>query len=90
MNTPVSQVIGDLLKQNGEVDCPDCLNFKSGLYGKATSEYEHFMRNGITKNIPDSHRFAKHRENTNNSIWKDVKGMWWRGRKIKSGKKDKH
>ena len=86
LNTPVSQVIGDLLKQNGEVDCPDCLNFKSGLYGKATSEYEHFMRNGITKNIPDRHRFAKHRENTITLFEKMLKECD-RGRRL-SGKKD--
>lgn len=47
------------------MDCPDCKRFKSGVYGKAVSEYEIFMRNGVNNDdIPDSHRFANHRANT--------------------------
>ncbi|MGN1193465.1 MAG: DNA cytosine methyltransferase [Dorea sp.] len=87
VNIPISEAIGDLLKANGEVDCPDCMNFKSGLYGKPISPYERFVRSGINEQkIPDSHRFANHRENTVTLFEKMLRESD-RGRRL-SGKKD--
>ena len=87
VNTPVSETIGDLLKENGVVDCPDCLNFKSGVYGKPNSVYECFIRSGVDeRKIPDSHRFANHRENTVNLFRKMLRECD-KGRRL-SGKKD--
>ena len=80
VNTPVSETIGDLLKENGVVDCPDCLNFKSSVY-------ECFIRSGVDeRKIPDSHRFANHRENTVNLFRKMLRECD-KGRRL-SGKKD--
>lgn len=87
VNIPISEAIGDLLKENGEVDCPDCLNFKSGIYGKPISQYECFIRYGIDEQkIPDSHRFANHRENTV-TLFEKMLRECDRGRRL-SGKKD--
>jgi len=87
VNIPISEAIGDLLKANGEVDCPDCLNFKSGLYGEPISQYEQFIRSGINEQkIPDSHRFANHRENTV-TLFEKMLRECDRGRRL-SGKKD--
>lgn len=60
----IEAAIGDLLMENGTVDCPDFPNFKSGKYGKAKSAYQKYMRIGVSGEIPNSHRFAKHKEET--------------------------
>lgn len=85
---PISEAIGDLLKANGEVDCPDCPNFKSGVYGETVSTYERLVRSGIHEGkIPDSHRFANHREGTV-TLFEKMLRECDRGRRL-SGKKDK-
>ena len=60
----IKDAIGDLLMANGTVDCPDFPNFKSGQYGKAESTYQKYMRIGVSEKIPNSHRFAKHKNET--------------------------
>ena len=61
----ISKAIGDLNRKNGEVVSPDTKGFMNGIYGKTNSNYQKLMRKGIRKNnLPDSHRFAKHREST--------------------------
>lgn len=60
----IKDAIGDLLMANGTTDCPDFANFKSGKYGKAESAYQKYMRVGIREEIPNSHRFAKHKIET--------------------------
>ena len=60
----VSQAIGDLVLQE-DIDCPDSRGFKSGKYGRATSDYQKVMRLGIDEDdVPNSHRFAKHKKGT--------------------------
>ena len=87
INIPISEAIGDLLKSNGEVDCPDWPNFKSGLYGNPVSQYENFIRIGVKNlKVPDSHRFANHRAHTLTLFKKMLKDCD-RGRRI-TGKKD--
>lgn len=62
--TSVEDAIGDLLYKNKKVPSPDSTGFFSGTYGTATSNYQKYMRNGISNNIPNSHRFAKHKQYT--------------------------
>lgn len=66
LTTPITmeEAIGDLLKQHGTTDCPDCSGFKSGLYGPALSEYQKLMRRSVKNNAPNSHRFVNHKETT--------------------------
>ena len=61
----VSQATDDLKYEHGVVDSQDTKNFKNGTYGKVNSSYQRLMKKNIDKkSIPDSHRFAKHREET--------------------------
>ncbi len=61
----VSQAIDDLKFEHGVVDSKDTKNFKNGTYGKANSSYQRLMKKNLVKKaIPDSHRFAKHRQET--------------------------
>lgn len=63
----VREAIGDLLKENGTVPTPDFKNYESGVYGKIQSSYQKLMRKNIGNvegNVADSHRFAKHSEET--------------------------
>lgn len=85
--TPICETIGDLSRKNGEVDCPDCKNFKSGIYGKPSSAYEQYMRCAtINRKIPDSHRYANHKAHTVELFEKMLRECD-RGRRL-SGKKD--
>lgn len=60
----IKNAIGDLLMSNGTKECPDFSGFKSGTYGKAESPYQKYMRLGVGGEIPNSHRFVKHKEST--------------------------
>ena len=60
----IKDAIGDLLMANGTEECPDSPNFKSGKYGKEESAYQKYMRVGVNEKIPNSHRFAKHKDET--------------------------
>lgn len=61
----VKSAISDLEAQNGRVTCPDSPRFYSGVYGKARTKYQRYCRNGRRKGqIPNSHRFARHRSET--------------------------
>jgi DNA (cytosine-5)-methyltransferase 1 len=64
--TSLSDAISDLLQKNGTVESPDTKNFQAGIYTKANSKYQRFMRQGktLTNKVADSHRFAKHRTET--------------------------
>lgn len=59
-NPTIADAIGDLLKENGTYNCPDCnQKFLSGHYGEVFSLYQSFMRRDVNEK-PNSHRFAKH------------------------------
>ena len=61
----IKSALSDLERCNGQVRCPDSKGFMSGLYGNAKTNYQRFCRQGMRKgNVPDSHRFAKHKEET--------------------------
>lgn len=59
----LEDAISDLLRIN-EVESPDTKSFKASLYNKPDSNYQKLLRNGVNYEIPDSHRFAKHSEET--------------------------
>ncbi len=58
----IEDAISDLLRSNGELPTPDRKGFMSGVYGSASSKYEHYLRKGVNVNqmIPNSHSFARH------------------------------
>lgn len=60
----VGEAIGDLLKSNGTTTCPDYPGFVSGIYGPITSSYQSLMRLNMADSVPNSHRFAKHKRET--------------------------
>ncbi len=61
----IQAALSDLEGRHGKKICPDCQNFKSGVYGSATNNYQRYCRSGARKNsIPDSHRFANHKTDT--------------------------
>lgn len=58
----VQNAISDLVGKNGMVECPDSKGFYSGKYGKVRSKYQRYMRKDITSDVPNSHRYAKHKK----------------------------
>lgn len=62
VGTTLKEAISDLLKSNGLVQSPDTASYKAGIYSDPQSSYQQLMRGGIDANVPDSHRFPKHRD----------------------------
>ena len=60
----LKEAISDLEKKHGEVQSGEFKSFKEGTYGKSESEYQKLLRNGYAQKMPDSHRFANHKEET--------------------------
>lgn len=61
----IEEAISDLLRSNGEVECPDSKGYCSSIYAPPVSRYQKFLRDEVEdKIIPDSHRFARHGEQT--------------------------
>ena len=66
INPTVSDAISDLLRSNGELPTPDRKGFYSGTYGKESSAYQVFLREGVKSGpqfVPNSHSFARHSDN---------------------------
>jgi len=63
ITTSLEEAISDLLYAHGQVDSPDTIGFKAGVYGNTQSGYQEYMRGQNANAIPDSHRFPNH-ENT--------------------------
>lgn len=63
-NVTLKEAISDLKTSHGEVPSPDSNGFKNGVYGQAESAYQQYLKEGCEKIIPDSHRFARHRQET--------------------------
>ncbi len=63
-NPNLGDAISDLLMANGKAECPDFKGFESGHYVPTTNAYQVFLRRGSQTEIPDSHRFAKHNNDT--------------------------
>lgn len=62
VETNLEEAISDLLKEHGIVESPDTKSFKAGIYGESQGAYQRLMRDNISSIIPDSHRFANHRQ----------------------------
>ncbi|CAA6813533.1 MAG: DNA-cytosine methyltransferase (EC [uncultured Campylobacterales bacterium] len=64
--TSLTDAISDLLKSNGTQESPDTKSFQAGVYIKAKTSYQKYMRQNksLTNKIADSHRFAKHKKET--------------------------
>lgn len=60
----VEDAISDLLEKNGKEVCQDSKGFFVGKYGVINSKYQRYMRKNVIRNIPDSHRFARHKKET--------------------------
>jgi DNA (cytosine-5)-methyltransferase 1 len=63
LTNSLEDAISDLLKIN-EVVSPDTKSFSAGLYNPIQSNYQKLLRGKVDSKIPDSHRFAKHSEDT--------------------------
>lgn len=63
LTNSLEDAISDLLKIN-EVVSPDTKSFTAGLYNPIKSKYQKLLRGEVDSIIPDSHRFAKHSEDT--------------------------
>lgn len=59
----LEDAISDLLRIN-ETISPDTKSFNAGLYNKTESNYQNLMKGKVSETIPDSHRFAKHNNET--------------------------
>jgi DNA (cytosine-5)-methyltransferase 1 len=65
----VGEAISDLKKSYGTVPSPESKGFQHGLYGPCRGVYQRFVRvnrdgEPLNGQLPDSHRFANHRETT--------------------------
>lgn len=63
LTNSLEDAISDLLKIN-EVVSPDTKSFTAGLYNPIQSKYQKLLRGEVDSKIPDSHRFAKHSDDT--------------------------
>lgn len=63
INTTLQEAISDLLRAHGETDSPDTKRFKAGVYSKALSKYQVYLRKSKKQGeVADSHRFVNHKE----------------------------
>lgn len=60
----LKDAISDLQRSHGEVCSERFRTFKEGVYGPIDSPFQRFMRRDVDSAVPDSHRFANHREKT--------------------------
>lgn len=64
ITTSLEEAISDLLYSHGQIDSPDTAGFQAGIYGEMESGYQKYLRYDSYLDIPDSHRFANHRDAT--------------------------
>jgi len=84
----IEDAISDLERKHGVINSPDFRNFKEGVYGKPSTEYQELLRREQNGNRPDSHRFANHKESTIKKF-KYILENCPRGHSIDSETKDK-
>lgn len=63
LTNSLEEAISDLLRID-EIVSPDTKSFSAGLYNPIQSNYQKLLRGKVESKIPDSHRFAKHSEDT--------------------------
>jgi DNA (cytosine-5)-methyltransferase 1 len=64
LTTSLKEAISDLLFSHGQINSPDTKGFKAGIYGEIQSGYQNYLRSNEANQIPDSHRFPNHKQNT--------------------------
>ncbi len=89
--TSLEEAISDLLQKHGESNTPDRKNFKSGLYGKAVSNYQRLMRGNrkLTGMVADSHSFANHNKGTIECFSNLIKYYPIKGKRIENKEREK-
>jgi len=61
----IKSALSDLEKCHGQKSCPDSKGFISGQYGSSQTSFQRYCRCGSRKGqVPDSHRYAKHNDQT--------------------------
>lgn len=83
-----SEAISDLEKRNGEILSETFKGFKEGVYSEPMSMYQELMRKDYENQLPDSHRFPNHQENTIQKF-KHILETCKRNTSISSNVKDK-
>jgi len=58
----LGSAISDLLRSNGITETPDRKGFYSGVYTNPKSKYQKYLRKNCNLPVPNSHSFAKHRQ----------------------------
>lgn len=74
----LKEAISDLERKHGAVPCTDYQRFQQGLYGPSCGPYQDLVRINrdgsiITGEVPDSHRFANHKDTTVENFRKIMK-----------------
>jgi len=60
----LGEAISDLERKHGETNSIFSKKFKEGIYGTPESDYQKLLRRNLNEELPDSHRFAKHKKET--------------------------
>lgn len=82
--------ISDLLESNGRVECPDSIGFMTSVYSECNNSYQKLMRsNCLNKTVPDSHRFAKHSQETI-TLFQKLIAEFPKGKKIEGKEREKY
>lgn len=90
-NPNVEDAISDLYRSNGEVDTPDRKGFHSGLYAKAQTKYQKYLRRelGKTQTVPNSHSFAHHSDEKVACFQRLLAKYPYRGKRIDGKSREK-
>lgn len=70
-STPTRFAIGDLECKHGTMTCDESPSFDSGMYGRASTNYQRAMRD--SEGFPNSHRFARHTQATTKTFERILK-----------------
>jgi DNA (cytosine-5)-methyltransferase 1 len=62
VNPTIEEALSDLSSSKTSIETPDRKGFRSGVYQKAKSNYQRYLRKENEEKIPNSHSFAKHSE----------------------------
>lgn len=90
LTSSLKDAISDLLEQNGTVKCPDSKSFLSSIYSEIKSPFQKLMRlKTPSKAVPDSHRLAKHGNDTIN-LFQTLLSNVPKGRKIAGLERDEY
>jgi DNA (cytosine-5)-methyltransferase 1 len=87
-NITTRDALSDLEQKNGETQCPDSKNFKSGISSVPVSEIQKYLQlNQPESYVPDSHRFINHKKETI-SLFQDLLDRAPRNKCIRGKERD--